>query len=1180
MNKIQLLRSLAFPILAVLAGSTTLQAQSPGGVANPTAWFKADNGVTVVGGFATSWSNTAINPQLLLVTGTAGTNILVSNTPAPFNFNPYINLNNGSFSAGLLGLNDVLNASEGSLFGVGVTPDQIVEVTETTPVSPCGAIRCNSGPRGATAEFGGVGVGFGGATNANVANLFGLSASNLSTPNSTVSRNGFLTNGASGTRSPGNYQFAIGRFFGTNYQGGISEVLAYNRKLTNNEYSRVEGYLALKFGITLGNNTNPRDYLSSTGAVLWPASSIYQNNVTAIGQDNGSGLIQKQAQSVNTTGILSLYNGNTVGVFPAMNANNTSTFPANNSWLVVGDNGLSATTYGRCSSSGNVTFSRISKTWLAKQTGTNGPQTLAVLKTSLPANIRYLAVSADTAFTPAVTTLYPLLNGGTRWYASLTLANNQFFTFVSDTLRIDSVGSNSPLCQSTTLLLTATTIPGATYTWTGPNGFTSTSQNPAIGNIQPNQAGNYTVVATLNNCSSVPAITNVVVKLTPPAPTAGNNGPICSGKTLNLTSTTVTGATYGWTGPSGFNSSVQNPTIPNATTGANGTYMVIATVNGCPSASASTVAIVNQTPVAPTVTSRSYCQYDSATPLTAVGNNLQWYTASAGGTGTGVAPTPNTAIAGTITWYVSQTSALGCESPRAALVIVIKPRPVPPFLPTPVISYCQYEPANSLVANGTMIRWYSTDTGRTSSNSVTPVTTAAGTFTFYVSQTVNGCESERAMISVIVKPKPAPPTVSSPVNLCQNSGPYTATAIGSNLKWYTVQAGGLGDPTAPVVPTGSVDTLTFYVSQTVDGCESDRSLLNIKVSEKPVGFIDISRQFACAEDTITLNFSGVRRPYFKYFWTVPVEFGTIERGDSTGGPLVVRLKKGGRFTVKLQVDNNGCAADLISDFVRVRDLPIIAPSVPEEGCVGEEVVIQLGSTDKTLDSLQWNFGSGALSSPDRNFGPFYIRYQTPGIKVISVRGRSTEGCFSHYAYDTVIIHEKPVALITGVTANEVCLGDTVTLTAQYDPRWTYTWLPKRFTDTLANETNVVRVPVLRNGTVTLIVNSDYTCSDTTTIDIKTKPCCDMVFPDAFTPNGDGKNDVFRPITNGYLPTFKDYRVFNRWGQVVFTGASSKSAWDGTYRGEAQPMETYFYIVNYKCEDGKQYQKQGEVILIR
>jgi hypothetical protein len=79
----------------------------------------------------------------------------------------------------------------------------------------------------------------------------------------------------------------------------------------------------------------------------------------------------------------------------------------------------------------------------------------------------------------------------------------------------------------------------------------------------------------------------------PPAPTAGNNGPITAGVTLNLTASAVPGATYRWTGPDGFTSTDQNPSIANATTNASGLYSVTATTGSCTSAPGMTIGTVN-----------------------------------------------------------------------------------------------------------------------------------------------------------------------------------------------------------------------------------------------------------------------------------------------------------------------------------------------------------------------------------------------------------------------------------------------------------------------------------------------------------------------------------------------------------------------------------------------------------
>src|SRR5204863_7551462 len=112
----------------------------------------------------------------------------------------------------------------------------------------------------------------------------------------------------------------------------------------------------------------------------------------------------------------------------------------------------------------------------------------------------------------------------------------------------------------------------STYAWTGPNGFTSSLQNPTRANAALADAGTYSVTVTVGGCTSAAGTTNVVVNPIPATPTASNSGPYCQGATVQLSTPTVSGATYAWTGPNGFTSLQQNPTAIDA-----GTYSVTVT---------------------------------------------------------------------------------------------------------------------------------------------------------------------------------------------------------------------------------------------------------------------------------------------------------------------------------------------------------------------------------------------------------------------------------------------------------------------------------------------------------------------------------------------------------------------------------------------------------------------------
>lgn len=159
-----------------------------------------------------------------------------------------------------------------------------------------------------------------------------------------------------------------------------------------------------------------------------------------------------------------------------------------------------------------------------------------------------------------------------------------------------TTSSNAPLCAGGTLNLTgSSTTSGVTYSWAGPGSYTSSVQNPSINNISAGASGDYICSATANGCSSKDTIA-VVINPIPNKPTAGSNSLLCAGQDLNLTASTITGATYTWWGPAVFSASTQNPTRNNITTSHAGTYYVSATVNGCTSDTDSVVVLVNPDP--------------------------------------------------------------------------------------------------------------------------------------------------------------------------------------------------------------------------------------------------------------------------------------------------------------------------------------------------------------------------------------------------------------------------------------------------------------------------------------------------------------------------------------------------------------------------------------------------------
>lgn len=117
------------------------------------------------------------------------------------------------------------------------------------------------------------------------------------------------------------------------------------------------------------------------------------------------------------------------------------------------------------------------------------------------------------------------------------------------------------------------------------------------------------------------------------------------------------------------------------------------------------------------------------------------------------------------------------------------------------------------------------------------------------------------------------------------------------------------------------------------------------------------------------------------------------------------------------------------------------------------------------------------------------------------------------------------------------------------------------------------------GTHTLEVRDRNGCYGTDQITITHTLCVEIMVPNAFTPNADGKNDVFTPMVPVPLPGYR-MQIWNRWGMLVFETTISTKGWDGTIAGQPQPAGTYVYKITYKLPTGQEKQMAGTLVMIR
>ncbi len=154
---------------------------------------------------------------------------------------------------------------------------------------------------------------------------------------------------------------------------------------------------------------------------------------------------------------------------------------------------------------------------------------------------------------------------------------------------VTAVASPNPICEGQPLTLTGSATNGSSWAWSGPNGFTANLQSPVIPHITLFGAGKYMLIVS-NNCGSAPPVATlpVVVNLLPHFVTAtATPNPVCFRATLHLTATGTDVISWSWSGPAGFTSNLQNPSIPDIGFSNAGIYTVTAT-NSCGSVSVGT----------------------------------------------------------------------------------------------------------------------------------------------------------------------------------------------------------------------------------------------------------------------------------------------------------------------------------------------------------------------------------------------------------------------------------------------------------------------------------------------------------------------------------------------------------------------------------------------------------------
>jgi gliding motility-associated-like protein len=175
----------------------------------------------------------------------------------------------------------------------------------------------------------------------------------------------------------------------------------------------------------------------------------------------------------------------------------------------------------------------------------------------------------------------------------------------------------------------------------------------------------------------------------------------------------------------------------------------------------------------------------------------------------------------------------------------------------------------------------------------------------------------------------------------------------------------------------------------------------------------------------------------------------------------------------------------------------------------------------------------------------------------------------------VTVAPKPEANILN-QPETLCYGDKVFLKASGADQ--FVWLPEDKIFREPDSSEFVRI--YEPSTFTVIASTGVGCKDTISISFDhIEQCCKLSYPNAFTPNGDDRNDTWHPMMYGNHE-FYELSIFNRWGAVMFHSFIPADAWDGRRFGVPQDIGTYYYQVKTKCLTGHEEEQKGDFLLLR
>jgi len=322
----------------------------------------------------------------------------------------------------------------------------------------------------------------------------------------------------------------------------------------------------------------------------------------------------------------------------------------------------------------------------------------------------------------------------------------------------------------------------------------------------------------------------------------------------------------------------------------------------------------------------------------------------------------------------------------------------------------------------------------------------------------------------------------------------------------------------------------------------------------------------CGSDSVLLHVAGDSA--FAYSWS-PAGFVRDPTSMKTFGfPAATTL-----FTVTASF--KGCPEVSRSLLARVEPVPDVNVMADTTLCLKDPLRIRVSVSPDSFPSYsyQWTPATG-LGDPFAKEPEFFL--STPGSYPFRLEVTTPLGC---RGTDSITVTARPGIRITGLTQDFVAAyGSRAVLNVATSEPGYYAWFPTGMLDFPNTSSPQVRF-VSDSAMFTVVVLNHWGCADTGYVRMNIDYRMAEFIPSVFTPNGDGLNDRFRIGSAGFQRLL-EFRIFNRWGQEIFTTTDINAGWDGSYKGMPQESGVYHYLIRVARPDGSIRSYKGDVSLIR